>query len=178
MTDVQTWTFDRHPTHPGPWVDECDRAQWVDPATDLDCLVLRNRVGAWCGYVGVPPGHPFHGVGYHECALSQRCGESFCPHSPGYRMDVHGDLTFSSFCHEGAGLDAICHVPLPGREPHVFWLGFDCSHHMDLAPHDARDAAEERYGWSRELVDGRAYRDFGYVRDQCARLAQQLAATR
>jgi hypothetical protein len=43
---------------PGPWVDEVDKVQWQDDATGLPCLVKRNHMGAWCGYVGVSKGHP------------------------------------------------------------------------------------------------------------------------
>jgi hypothetical protein len=41
----------------GPWQSEPDLEIWVDPQTDLPCLAARGMVtGAWCGYVGIPPG--------------------------------------------------------------------------------------------------------------------------
>ena len=55
--DKSTWTR-------GPWDSEPDRVEWRDPASGYACLALRGPVGAWCGYVGVPEGHPAHGLHY------------------------------------------------------------------------------------------------------------------
>src|SRR5437868_4216905 len=60
MTDValeRSWTQEGRPrlnrrgleAGPGPWWDEPDKVQWIDPATDLDCLAVRGPFGAWCG---------------------------------------------------------------------------------------------------------------------------------
>jgi len=65
----------------GPWNNEPDRDVWVDPITDLDCLINRGPSGAWCGYVGVGPDHPLHGVQYDDVDV-----------------DVHGGLTYSVAC--------------------------------------------------------------------------------
>jgi hypothetical protein len=53
----------------GPWMGEPDKKQWPDPATKLPCLIVRNAMGALCGYVGVTEGHPLYGKKYGECAL-------------------------------------------------------------------------------------------------------------
>lgn len=82
----------------GPWMDEPDKVQWVDAATGLDCLAVRNHGGALCGYVGLPESHPWHGIGYSGCTLKPPCGESYCDHSP--NVDVHGGLTFADSCYE------------------------------------------------------------------------------
>jgi hypothetical protein len=137
---------------PGPWVDEPDKAQWVDETTDLDCLIVRNGGGALCGYVGLPPGHPLHGVDY---------GDERMP-----ALDVHGGLTFAALCHEsplGEGY-GVCHRPEPGRPDAVWWLGFDAAHAGDLSP------AYRSYPFETDT-----YRDLEYVRGQCADLARQLA---
>jgi hypothetical protein len=153
---VKTWTFpDMHPDGPGPWADEPDKMQWVDEATDLDCLIVRNHSGALCGYVGLPPGHPLHGKDYddaHDLA----------------DIDVHGGLTFADACKEGTDGRGICHVPAPGRPADVWWLGFDCAHLGDLVPR----YAELWSGGGPEDV----YRDIAYVQAECATLAGQLAA--
>lgn len=39
------------------WDQEPDRKHWVQQG--LDCLIVRNLMGALCGYVGVPPSHPY-----------------------------------------------------------------------------------------------------------------------
>lgn len=49
----------------GPWQREPDKAQWQDEVTGLPCLAVRGPFGSWCGYVGVVPTHPAHGLDYH-----------------------------------------------------------------------------------------------------------------
>lgn len=153
---------------PGPWQDEPDKATWIDTATGLDCMVRRG-MGAWCGYVGVPPGHPWHHKGYDECVRPDVCKASdddwHYECSPQGVVEVHGGLTFSGECHEGGKPEsAICHVPQPGRPADVTWFGFDCSHAWDLDPSMAK------YG----MRDG-TYRDLAYVVAETERLAAQLA---
>jgi hypothetical protein len=56
---------------------------WTDARGPLHlaCEMRRNSMGAWCGYVDVPIGHPWHGASYHEDALTA--------------VDVHGGLTYA-----------------------------------------------------------------------------------
>lgn len=159
---MKTWTYaDRHPTYDGPWADEPDKVQWVHEETDLDCLIVRNRLGALCGYVGVPPGHPWHGLNYSKIEPEP---------------EVHGDLTFSSFCDEGVDIEtqaAVCHVPEPGRPDHVWWLGFDCAHGgFDCVPMLTQPPIEYR-----ERDQG-PYRDIAYVTAEVEQLARQVHAGR
>jgi len=166
----QRWTHDRTgwghvgtlPTAwdtPGaPWHDEPDKVQWIDEASGLDCLAVRNRWGAWCGYVGVPPGHRYHGVSYDDVDVT-----------------AHGGLTFADLCDEEADDGhGICHVPLPGRPARVWWLGFDCGHAFDLQPrlplypdHPPRTRDDDPWG--------EQYRTLAYVQEWCAVLAHQLS---
>jgi hypothetical protein len=198
MTDTMEWTrIDKSSWPDGPWQNEPDKAQWIDKATGYDCLIVRNHSGAWCGYVGVPEGHPCHGKGYDDVDV-----------------DVHGGLTFADSCNEptrekwerwresmvarrgeierhprgdaaqawaetGRYVDdfdgwreyavgrAICHVPLAGRPDKVWWLGFDCSHYMDLSPAYASFLNNH----SEDI-----YRDRLYVEIQVRKLASQLKA--
>src|SRR5262245_38842924 len=151
---MRTWTFpEAHPSMDGPWSDEPDKAQWVDGATDLDCLIVRNHYGALCGYVGVPSGHPLHGVDY-ETAYERA------------EIDVHGGLTYAATCQDGKEKDwGICHVPEAGRPADVWWLGFDCAHAGDLIP--KMDLFSNAYG---------VYRNIAYVQAECAKLAEQIHA--
>lgn len=161
---MKTYTFEElHPKLPGPWDEEPDKAQWIDEDTDLDCLMVRNGLGALCGYVGVQPGHPWYGKDYDEVPA----------------VEVHGGLTFSDFCQEGAEDDPrICHAPEPGRPAKVWWLGFDCAHFMDLVP-ELLEFEGKRLKTLNDLQaymerDGNTYRTFEYVRQECASLAKQI----
>lgn len=155
MTQEQTWTFPERPTAPGPWQDEPDKIQWIDPATDLDCLISRGPSGALCGYVGVPPGHPWHGMDYDRIDV-----------------DVHGGLTYADACDEGGH---ICHVPAPGRPKDVWWLGFDCAHAFDLCPR-YEDLYKDRPWLSPVCTTPLGvYRDVAYVRAEVTGLARQVA---
>lgn len=149
----------------GPWQTEPDRLEWRDAFSGLPCLIVRNAVGALCGYVGVPPGHPWHGKNYDDVDAQ-----------------AHGGLTYSAAC-DGP----ICHVPAPGEPADVWWLGFDCAHFMDLVPVSVANrrsrpisfqmAAVERQ-WSKEAAQlgvQDTYRDIEYVKVECAYLALQAA---
>lgn len=134
---------------PGPWQDEGDRKEFTH--NGFPCLANRNPMGAWCGYVAVPPGHPWHGLDYDSV-----------------EADVHGGLTYAGKCH-----GEICHVPAPGEPDDVYWLGFDCGHEFDLLPelYAHYPLLPTRIG-SRAVV----YRDLAYVEAQIRSLADQAAA--
>jgi len=149
--DREYRTVDKSGWRRGPWDAEPDKAQWIDPATGLDCLLVRNG-GALCGYVGLPPEHPWH-------------GEDYC----NVPVDVHGGLTFAAACADTDDESRhICHVPQPGRPHDVWWFGFDCAHGGDLDPRPERYDFD--FDWPSE------YRDVAYVQSECVRLAKQLAA--
>ena len=142
---------------PGPWADEPNRELWKSQG--LDCLINRNAMGAWCGYVGLQKGHPYYGRTYGDLELS------------GIDLEIHGGLTYSEYC---AG--EICH-PHDENEAPVFWLGFDCAHAFDLCPsmHARRnyDLSWPKFG------DGtlrERYRDIDFVKAEVESLAKQLAA--
>jgi hypothetical protein len=150
---------------PGPWCSEYDKKQWIDPKTGLPCLVVRNDMGALCGYVGVPRGHPWYEKGY----------DSIDPYP-----SVHGGLTYASRCY-----GKICHEVEPGEPDDVWWLGFDCAHAGDVTPAIAMICGEDSavgkaFGaiskamsaWRR---NGDEYRDVGYVEKEVADLALQAA---
>ncbi len=146
----------------GPWQSEPDRAEWRDEATGLPCLAVRHSsAGHWCGYVGVAPGHSWHGKDYDQCTEPTPCDDTWCSHSAGSRADVHGGLTYAKACHGN-----VCHVPAPGEPDDVWWFGFDCAHSGDLSP---------AHTWARSR-EWEEYRDLDYVRGECARLAQQVKA--
>lgn len=130
----------------GPWDDEPDKIQWPDPVTGLPCLAVRSSMGNWCGYVGVPEGHPYFMKEYGDVDVA-----------------CHGGLTFSGSCAEDGSDHGICHVVEPGESDRVWWLGFDCGHAFDLMP-------------GMRLMEGSVYRNLTYVQDQCFLIAAQLKA--
>ena len=173
MTPREWTTVDKAAWGPGPWQSEPDKIHWIDPATDLDCLMVRNRHGGyWCGYVAVTEGHPWFGVAYMDCPIGD---DHYCDHAPTIATDVHGGLTYSDFCMETEDESVgVCHVPQPGRPDRVWWFGFDCAHLYDRRPGgEARE--REKYGWE-PLEPTAQYRDRRYVEAEVVALARQLAA--
>lgn len=163
---------------PGPWTAEpFDKVHWIDPSTDMDCMIIRGGMGAWCGYVAVTEGHPLFERGYSDDAAN---------------VNVHGGLTFADKCHEGG---RICHVPRPGRAEHVWWLGFDCNRSGDLAPgmisldrhmavkdgtpglwtkHQEYDAETGTIHRGTDYTWDETYRTAAYVKAEVESLARQL----
>lgn len=153
MKHVEYRTYDRSQWPSGPWDGEPDKVQWPDPITGLPCLAVRNHQGAWCGYVGVPPGHSLHGKPYNKVDV-----------------EVHGGLTFSDACNPAETPErGICHVPDEGEADDVWWFGFDCNHAWDDSPNS--------YSRRLEIHEHRVvYRDLAYVQENVAKLAEQLNA--
>jgi len=90
----------------GPWQNEPDKVQWI--YNGLDCMAVRNLSGVWCGYVGVPEGHPDFGKKYDDIYMS-----------------VHGGLTYSGHVRD---------TPEDTLNAEVWWIGFDCGHCYDYSP--------------------------------------------
>lgn len=147
MVVIMEKTFmDRTRWGAGPWDNEPDKVQFKDADTDYDCIVRRGPLGAWCGYVGVPGGHPYFNKGYNDID----------------DVDVHGGLTFADHCH-GDEETGICHK----SENEVWWIGFDCGHWSDLMPGMGDQFRIE----SGEHIN---YRDIDYVKNETLNLARQL----
>lgn len=163
----------------GPWQNEPDRLEFE--AEGFPCLANRNRMGVWCGYVALPPGHPWHGkklsdrmpvdsrenlpvkTGPVQLFIeATRDGDDGCV-SFDVLVRVHGGLTYAAKCR-----DEICHVPKPGEPDDVWWIGFDCGHAGDMIP--SSNVFRRQYG----LPDlGEEYRTVDYVKAECVDLAKQ-----
>lgn len=147
----------------GPWVNEPDAVAWTDNETGLACCAKRNSSGAWCGYVGVPYWHAFHGVHYSgELRIIRRQQQFADPkpyrYSPEGILEAHGGITFS-----GRFTD------IQGRT--LWWFGFDCSHAGDLSPQ--LNFTVRKHGIEHRDF-GEEYRDIAYVKSEATRLANQL----
>lgn len=154
MKTIEYRTVDKRAWPRGPWDTEPDKLQWQDETTGLPCLIVRNRLGGLCGYVGVPMDH---------WALNRDESE--------IELSVHGGLTFGGPCQEGPEESSICHIPGSGEPDTLFWLGFDCGHAGDYLP--AMNRAPVRCLWNPSQLE--EYRDLTYVRDQVTSLALQLS---
>ena len=172
MSQVREWSrpdIDKSGWGEGPWMTEPDKVQWVDEATGLDCLIVRNHGGALCGYVGVGPDHPWHGRSYSD---AEEASYKAAPDDP---IHVHGGLTFAGACAESEDpARGICHVAEPGRPEHVWWFGFDCAHSGDLSPATEAYFRDEDPSLMRGRWDA-SYKSRRYVEGQIRNLARQLS---
>lgn len=95
----------------GPWADEPDHI--VFRCGDFPCHISRSLVlGHLNGYVGVPAGHPYYGMGADDPRVDA--------------LVVHGGITWA------AGR-------LPWAEENMaenrwYWFGFDAAHWGDWVP--------------------------------------------
>ena len=173
MKEWTTCDKTKWPEH-GPWTNEPDKVQWVDPLTNLDCLAVRAS-SHWCGYVGVPEGHPLFKRSYSACLAHPQCGDDdgYCyDHTPQAKLEVHGGITFSGACQPLKDpAEGICHVPEPGR-PEVWWFGFDCAHCDDYRPSTSFESYEIALKYP--LAHQGEYRDLSYVQEEVRSLAKQL----
>lgn len=159
----------------GPWDSEPD-LEHLTTADGLSAVIVRTSwSGNFCGYVGVPTSHPWHGKEYSAIvkptakqasapvdmdrvsilSLLSMAASDTDPNTEA-RIDcvirVHGGLTYA-----GAGREKF------GEDPSLWYFGFDCAHSGDLSP-----AYESFSGHS-------SYRDIDYVRDEIVALSKQLA---
>ena len=157
METIEYRTVDKSGWERGPWDHEPDKKQWRDEATGLPCLIVRNDFGALCGYVGVPPGHPWHGRHFDDLDVYP---------------SVHRGVNFAGGCvHSDDPSRGVCHVPGVGEGDDVWWIGFDCAHSRDKW--DMNQPAEIRV---RLAALGGVYRDIAYVERECASLAEQAVS--
>ena len=109
--------LDKSKWPPGPWHQEPDDHMFkVD---NMPCMMKRNSVGSWCGYVGITKNHPWYGHGYDDIV----------------DIDVHGGLTYARKSNN------IIFYERKGEA--LWWFGFDCAHYNDFSP------ALYKYGFSR-----------------------------
>jgi len=168
---------------PGPWKDEPDKVVWKDPETNLDCMIRRNSIGVWCGYVGVPEEHPAYGKHYHEFEFNDdKCENTEIDYAQKKINDieVHGGLTFAGPCSEDEKETGICHK----SDKEVYWFGFDCGHVYDYMPgmgadvlalDDISEQTKNLFETMRNRKDFETYRDMDYAKAEVKSLAKQLS---
>lgn len=136
----------------GPWMKEVDRLEFG--CEGFPCVLNRNEMGVWCGYVGVPSGHPWHKKHYHDL---EELNE----------VEVHGGLTYSDHLQGALGPDCTN----SDESNWLWWLGFDCGHSFDYSPGLVKLFPKL------VLVSGSlaAYRDIAYARAETEFLAAQAS---
>lgn len=192
--------IDKSSWGPGPWDHEPDVLRYV--IDGFACFVNRPTLhGALCGYVAIPPGHPWHGKDHDDI------------HEADPDLEVHGGLTFSNltsgdyrfvpscFCPDEAEFQAaiekspdddttrlvyadwLCEEGryedemLMRQNPELWWIGFDCAHAFDFQPGMAAHTGRSYHGHNLEtgsgsgLHSGEVYRDLNYVKGEIAKLA-------
>lgn len=133
------------------------KKDWTTRA-GLRAVIVMNSLGFHCGYVGVPPGHPLHGVDYWQ--TSPALGDT-----PGSVFEAHGGITFAG---NGKG-----EYPVKSD---LWWFGYDCGHAGDSPSPELIAEMEAEYPgqpfmWS--PAEG-VFRDLDYCTTQCESLAKQI----
>ena len=122
---------------------------WTTEA-GLRAVVIATPMGHRCGYVGVPEGNKFYGLGYDDVHLNE---------------GVHGGLTYA----QGNG-----EYPV---EADLWWFGFDCAHYDDKKDWSIMDDRhKEVYRTLMDLdFEGSTIKDTAFCVAECESLAEQLA---
>jgi hypothetical protein len=149
----------------GEWIDEPDYVKF--DYRGIECEILRNYVGALCGYVHVPEGHSWFGIPYEEIDC-----------------DIHGGLTLGE------------HVIYPddGKYGYLndckygYLIAFDCSHATDISPEIEKHLSvaskrDDRPKGFEKIMDMRehfkiwnkpTYKNIAYVKAEIERLVDQM----
>jgi len=150
-----------------PWLSEPNEIDFIDEDSGYPCVMRRNPMGAWCGYVGLTVKHPWFGMKYGdkvkppgtlERAVNQdEIGvfNIFIAMFGGESVDEKGmDLALCVRCHGGITFSDQAYW---NQEDTTFWwLGFDCAHCDDYQP--------KLFNICPELPKFGVYRDEAYVR--------------
>ena len=140
----------------GPWLTEPDHVMWInDDSGGYRCVMRRNLIGAWCGFVGIPPTHTLYMVPHTD--------PSYC------YVDVHGDVTFSGF----KDMESVLFSP-PTK---TWWVGFDAMQDTDLCPGAGSviPVTKARRIKGKVSTIEQEYRDMEYIQNEVNFLAVQLA---
>jgi len=134
----------------GPWQTEPDTAFWIDEPTGFPCHAMRHvYFGCWCGYLGLPPKHPWY-------SLKRR-------HIPLIGPRV---------------VNADGFAPIErGTKPVYRWLGFDCMHggvEGDFAPGMWATTKAAMPHWDSDYLG--TYRTLDWVKEGLQFMAAQANA--
>lgn len=152
-------------------------------AAGFRAVVIMGDMGHRCGYVGIPVGHPLHGIGYSteterlaELPEGESIGkrgiipvlcaaaEGRIPRSPEMTFDVHGGLTYA---------DNRADYPVTSD---LWWFGYDCGHSGDARSPEYLQRMRDKYPdkpYMWREYEG-VHRDLDYCVAECESLARQI----
>jgi hypothetical protein len=132
----------------GEWQQEPDRIEWV--YLDFPCLIVRQDGGWLCGYVGIPPTHPYYGKDMLDNEIKE--------------IQVHRKITLSEISQQSDDPRAVCYRLLPNYD-NYWWIGFDCCHSEDALP-----IMMNFY----RFQDSASYKNVEFVKNEVEYLAREL----
>lgn len=172
----------------GEWTDEPDYAEWKDEETGYSCLILRNGLGALCGYVGLPETHPLYKIKYFDCTkegakfpdkeevdkIVKKLGFETTPRMLEYMYSIlqcqdpecRYNHSMQSFLTTHGGItfaDFFLSINIVNKSN--WFIGFDCGHYKDLVPFIPNNL---------KIREGDIYRNIEYVIKEIKNLALQL----
>jgi len=138
--------------------------------------IVLQPLGHYCGYVGVPPGHPAYGGDYTS-------DEDI------YFLEVHGGVTYSGEQNEENGNYPTQDPEYDGR----WFIGFDAAHAYDL-PNPSRviesdefteEEKKRAYHYGKAMLDSvekmreevaeeTTFKDYGFILREVFSLSEQL----
>lgn len=169
---------DRRPSEGGPWDAEADKIAWIDEASGLACIILRQTDGTLSGYAAVGPEHPL--FGFEADALPVDLASS-----------VHGSITYARTCEDNRyerrahgkprqERYTVCHTTYVRRvqeyrtvqatrdefaHEDLWWFGFHTNGVGDLVPKPGLGSLRRKGG---------VYRDQAFVYTHVVELARRL----
>ena len=91
---------------------------------DIEYIVCKGPLGAYCTYIKIPEDHPWYTLAVHMTDIGD--GRKINTGYDQVPLAVHGGLTFSAEVTNGQSWEQKF---TPGR-----WIGWDYSHYMDYVP--------------------------------------------
>jgi len=146
---------------------------------DFPVAIWETSLGHLCGYLGVPPAHPWYGHHYDDLNVDVHGGLTFeaasrygHPSTVAWLSEHEATATIApSFyarrlAHEQEYAGEATNYPIE-TEMDIWWLGFDCGH--------LGDASRPGSNYQSPFGGG-VFRDEAYVRSELADFARQAAA--
>lgn len=141
---------------------------------DHEYIIVLNTSGHRCGYVAIPPEHPYSQT--PEETREFMGGRPYKHYDyDSLDIDVHGGLTFMAPDH---GLKDLLETPC-----NDMWIGFDCGHCYDMCdvPMFKKYFSQEQYEAKKSFFEcmnhgsrTQTVKEYDYVEKQCHHIIDQL----